>query len=546
MAELVAGWLVLGGLALVIGDSALSILGANEKLRRGDWLILSLWLGLILCEWFALALSLLSAVSPARFFLPLGAIFAACLARRWRAIASQFRVLGSRDLIAGAAVMAAASFVAAGMRPTPDIGEYHYPAIRWLEEYGSVLGMANVLFRLGAASGVFALSAPFDALRPGQSIGLINGFGLCLIAGQVVVAGTRIATKRGRPSDWFLAAGSLGLLAIGLLTGSFTTTAPEVSVAALTLVIGWRMLAEDEDGGSGSPVPMLLACGALLGKLSALMLVPVSALYAVIGRGLRAWLGAALLVAILVAPLLLASLATSGCLAINVAMSCLPVPWVVSIELVNDFSRYVLQWSRSAALLPADAGPWEWIPVWLSQWLNLVVLGPFAVSTIAYLAIAGRTLNRGERWVLALILPNLALLFVSAPDPRFNYGLFVAPVALLAARLGPMVLARHGGGLAYGSDPIGWAALLAVPLVFSAAAIELHHGYPLNLDRLLRPRAVPAVTVTAHSGNGLSYVVPSGPPGCWGAPLPCADRELEGVRLRAPERGLSGGFFIDR
>ena len=478
-----------------------------------------------------------------------GAIVVAALVKRSRDVAMQLGALRRGDLaVAVSIVTLAAAFVAAGLRPTPDIGEYHYPAINWLASYGSVRGVAHIVFLLGAASGVFALSAPFDILLPGRAAGVINGFVLCLTAGQVVLTTVRVTTGMGRRSDWFLWGGSLGLIAIELLIGSFTTTAPELGVAALTLIIAWRMLAWDEDPQSvSSLVPLALAGGALVAKLSAVLLVPIAALFVVIGRGLRTWIGAALLATILVAPMFLASVVTSGCLAINVAASCLPVPWVVPADLVNLFSRYTLEWSRWGHFAPTNAGPWEWVPVWLSMPMNVVVLVPFGVSLIAFLAIARTQMSRGECWILALIFPSIVLVFVTSPDPRYNYALFVAPVALLVGRLGPQVLARLSKtAIAFCSNPASSAAMLAVPMIASAIAIELHHGYALTTERLLWPRAAPTVAVTQYSENGLTYAVPENGVACWRAALPCAKQKMQGVGLLAPERGLAGGFFKSR
>ena len=336
---------------MIIGNAAFSILDRQGRHRRGDRIFLSLWLGLILGEWLALTLSLVGPVSPARFFPIVGLIVAAALVISGRDIAHRLRELGRGELAAAALITVAAGFVAAGLRPTPDIGEYHYPAIRWLADYGSVQGVAHLLFRLGAASGVFALSAPFEVLLPGRAAGVINGFILCMTAAQVALTTVRIATGRGRASDWFLWGGSLGLLAIELLIGSFTTTAPELGVAALTLIVAWRMLARDEEPRSAdSLIPLTLACGALVAKLSALLLVPVAALFVVVGHGLRLWIGAALLASAVVAPTFLASIVTSGCLAINVAASCLPVPWAVPADLANLFFRYTLNGAAGAIL----------------------------------------------------------------------------------------------------------------------------------------------------------------------------------------------------
>ena len=128
-----------------------------------------------------------------------------------------------------------------------------------------------------------------------------------------------------------------------------------------------------------------------------------------------------------------------------------------------------------------------------------MVLLPFTLSLFTFLAITGPRPSPGERWVLALILPSIILVFASAPDPRYNLGLFITPIALLAARLGPRLLMRTPTPvIAFWSNPASSAALLAVLLVASASAIELHHGYALTPDRMLRPRPAPTIAITQY------------------------------------------------
>ena len=160
------------------------------------------------------------------------------------------------------------------MRPTPDTGDYHYPAIRWLAEFGSVAGVAHLIERLGFVSSVFSPVAPFDAAFPTHALPVVNGFMLCLVAGQAALVMRRIVLSAARPSDWFLAAASLAILGIGLLIGSFTTPTPDVSVMVLTIAAAWRMLTTCESTNSRSFVPLILCCGAL--RNSGIALVPVT------------------------------------------------------------------------------------------------------------------------------------------------------------------------------------------------------------------------------------------------------------------------------
>ena len=62
MLLLLATWIVLGTCALAIGHAVLRLL--NEQIPRlGDWLILSLYVGLVTLEWLMLVLSLIASDS---------------------------------------------------------------------------------------------------------------------------------------------------------------------------------------------------------------------------------------------------------------------------------------------------------------------------------------------------------------------------------------------------------------------------------------------------------------------------------------------------
>ena len=123
---------------------------------------------------------------------------------------------------------------------------------------------------------------PFDTVFDSRESGVVNG---------ERADPPRDVACRARPSDIFLGVASTGILTIGPVNGSFSTPSPDPTVAGLTVVIAWRVLA----AGEGKPavaslVPLLLACGALNLKLSGLWLLPVVGLYAVCGASLRRWI----------------------------------------------------------------------------------------------------------------------------------------------------------------------------------------------------------------------------------------------------------------
>src|SRR5436305_3391164 len=126
MMLLIVAWAFIGACAFAIGHAAVSALDDPLRLRRGDWILLSLWVGLILIEWLALVFSLASPVSPQRFFPLVGIAALLALAQSGRTIAKRLQPWLRTDVVIAAVLtLAAAGFVAGGLRPTPDTGEYH-------------------------------------------------------------------------------------------------------------------------------------------------------------------------------------------------------------------------------------------------------------------------------------------------------------------------------------------------------------------------------------------------------------------------------------
>jgi hypothetical protein len=551
MLALVAIWTLIAAFALLAGYAALKSGALGPAPRAGDRPLVALWLGLLAAEWLCLSVSLIAPMTPWLLIAILGpiVIVLAFIAIRNNVLAELRALVNFNAIVALLIIVGAAGFVAAGLRPTPDTGEYHYPAIRWLSEHGTVVGVAQVMTRLGYVSSLFPLIAPFDAILPGRAFATINGFILCLIMAQIALAAFRIGRRTAQPSDWFLGTASLATLALGTIVGSPTTSTPDLSVMTLTVVAAWRMLAWQEEGNAThSLVPLILTCGALTAKLSGLLLVPAAGLFAAWGAGWRRWVGVAFVAAILVAPYFAAAAMASGCLALPSAASCLPVPWALAASTIQDLAQGLWEWSRWGAPMPAGAGPWDWLPGWLTgqpHWLNAAVFWPFVLCFAAYLAVTRRAMSAGERWVLALIVPSIVLVFWRAPDLRFNFGLFVTPMALLVMRFGPQAQSSIPRGAArLLTSPIAIVALLAAIQIGFGVVVDFRHGQTLTTERLLRPRAAPAAGVTEHTSGGVRYFMPRDGSACWGAALPCADQPLAaGVALRAPQQGIGGGFI---
>jgi hypothetical protein len=549
MLELLVCWAVIAVATFPIGHGLLLAIGGTRHFRVGDCILLAFWLGLIACEWLAAVTALFVPVTPAIFGTVVGLALAAVLAATsrvsggfapFRRLLAEMRAV---QVLAVALIVLAAAFVVANLRATPDTGSYHFPAIRWLAEYGAVTGAAHIQDRFGFVSNVWAMLAPFDAVFVGRANGCINGFTLCLVSGQVVLASARWLRGDALHSDIFLGVASLCLLVIGLVIGSFSTPSPDPTVAGLTVVIAWRLLAAGENGKDQTAfLPLLLACGALNAKLSGLLLIPVAGLYAVWGAGVRHWIVAAVATMIAVGPFFAMSVIASGCLAFPASITCLPVPWALPREAVDELGRLLTLFTRWDSRPPVDSGAWNWIPGWLTAarfWLNALVFWPFVLSLCGYLWIARRGLTRCEIWVLALIAPSLVLVFAVAPEVRYNAGLFVILIALFAMRtISP---ANRNWISEAGAFIIVAVAVSVIEVGFTATIEFRRSGHVDAVARWLRPRDVPIADYTVITTPGLRYNLATAGD-CWRAPLPCAALQLPPSALRAPERGIAGGF----
>jgi hypothetical protein len=89
---------------------------------------------------------------------------------------------------------------------------------------------------------------------------------------------------------------------------------------------------------------------------------------------------------------------------------------------------------------------------------------------------------------------------------------------------------------------IGAAAAIGMVEVAVSAAIEYRRSSQVSIvERLVLPRAVPTAEYSIVTTPVLQYNV-AVTESCWRAPLPCAPYQLKPIVLRAPERGLAGGF----
>ncbi|OYT72414.1 MAG: hypothetical protein CFK52_05200 [Chloracidobacterium sp. CP2_5A] len=540
-------WILLATLASAIGCACLSSVpfsALTDRLMVSAWVgagvLANLWLsaalGVALKPWVAVVTAIAAVAAAARLLPPRPGL------------------LESAQRLARGAWLPVALFgLAAAVAVAPvtliDTGIYHYPAMRWLAEYGAVKGTALLDVQLGYASTWFALFAPFaHGGMKTRSAALGGGFALALWLTSAGWAGARIVRGAGRTSDWFLIwATALGVGALSQVAGLLASSSPDVPTAAL-IVATARMLLDGEQSPDDERAGRYWAAAALAGvavgaKLTAAPLLLIAGWLAWRAAGFRrrAALGLAALFGAALLPVTLARIVASGCPLFPSKLFALPVPWRyemnpwqradgVARELtvaIRDQAR----WDWGALASPRySQGPldglldWRWLPSWPShEPLAAALLAGSLLATLALLA------RRGWSWTLGLGWLGSACALLQAPSLRFGVGYFVIPLALGLARL--------SAGL-----PRWLPALVALVLVVALP-------FPASPPLLRPPRLTPTPVALEHI-NGLALYRPTPRPGvfprCGDSPLPCGSNIDPTVRLRNPRRGVAAGFVRGR
>ncbi|WP_058866424.1 LIC_10190 family membrane protein [Chloracidobacterium thermophilum] len=544
-------WIVMIVLAGVIGRTCLS---GGAFSSASEQFTISLWVGVGLLSNLWLGTALLLPLAPWVAALTAGILLLA--RQRMRPAHPLLPEWGKWRWSAAAGLLSLALLAAAAVAVAPvtlvDTGIYHYPAMRWLAEYGVVKGTALLDVQLGYASPWFALFAPWvhGGLKT-RAAGLAGGFALALWSVGAGLAGWRLYRGTGRPGDWFFIwATTLGIGALGTSEGLLASSSPDVPTAALIVVVLWAMLDRETLPPPARPgrdwTVAALAGSAAAIKLTAIPLLLLAGWLVWRSAPRRRWTALIAFVAlggVALLPVTLARVLTSGCPFFPSKLLALPVawryemnPWQSSTGIPRSLTTVIRDQARwdwgALAVARYSTGPlngwldWHWLPGWPTH--EPVAAGLLAGSGLATLVclVRRRTMPASWMWALGTGWLGSAYVLLQAPSLRFGVGYFVVPLALGLAQLS-------------GTFP-RWAPLM----VWSVGLCLL--PFPSRLPLVRPPRLTP-VPVVLTEVNGMKLYQPVPRPGifprCGDSPLPCGSNIDPTVRLRDPRRGVAAGFI---
>lgn len=583
MLILVLLWAALG---LLCAGAGLALMGPSAALfvRPADRLLFAAFLGLAVIGAVLLAWSLAAPVNPMALVLCAALALAGVVAQP-AARASVREILADRSLVTafGASLVLAALFAerstAAG--DLNDAGGYHVGIVRWLSEYGTVHGMALVHDRLGFVSSWLAWSAAFNhGELAGRTGTLMNGFLLLLCLGQLLLVTLRLWRERPQAPDILALLAWLVLLPPILRWDMRTSPSPDIAMFVFCIVIAWAMLVVESQATSQVAASrarfmvLLLAAGAFLMKLSGTPLLVAGGLYFVWAQR-RGWLPrlgiAGATCAAFLGLLGAVGLVASGCAFFPWPRLCTELPWSIgragaqlTADVIRNFALGTLDRPQLQGI--------ELLADWIKSNSKSARWIAFSLVAAVWLLVRRKRIDiAGLGWASAVGAVGVPFLLLTAPAGRFGWGyLILLPLlALLTLRvpLGEMLFrwvanpaTRRRLGIAV---TVVGALHVTLPLykefVESKTRARTHEsiahrkqGDPMvnafNAKWWLVPnRYADLPGFAAARAYDFDYSIPPQATSlCWHHALPCTHVNLENVRLRDANMGLSAGFEHER
>ena len=317
---------------------------------------------------------------------------------------------------------------------------YHAEAIRWVEEFGVVKGLANLQQHFGYNSSYFSLAALFSMkFITGTSLHTLTGFienVLCIWA----VMKLRYAPYSKRHITDMCCVGILFYALINV-TGSMSPASDYVTnFIALYLVARWTDLFENDSRQINSYALLSVACVYLLTlKISGGMLLLITIYPAIILLKQKKWkkiMIYLLMGTIVVVPFLMRNVLLSGWLIYPCAgIDLFHVDWKVPIDYLRIDAKQISVWGKCLYDVSlADMPLKEWVPIWFAsqERYHLMLIGGVTLSAILVLINTIKKIIHHYSLDIRLtvlyggIIASLVLWFFMSPFIRYGLAFLIA------------------------------------------------------------------------------------------------------------------------
>ncbi|MEM8614137.1 MAG: hypothetical protein AAGF93_19095, partial [Cyanobacteria bacterium P01_H01_bin.105] len=264
---------------------------------------------------------------------------------------------------------------------------------------------------------------------------------------------------------------------------------------------------------------------------------------------LRRLLMGGLVSLLLLSPLMIVSIMTSGCPLYPSSMLCMDVPWRVSTDVIDKAVEIISLWDHNFGDIPPGANRffwqlWEWLKFSRFNSVMLILMLLSTLFVVPTFRSAYRQRVYGTPWLFGCSLIGMVFIMLRAPMVRFGLGYFVMIPAIGIAVLGTAYFNQLNWRLSRFFSRRSFTSYLSNVFYVGFGLITvLVLLQPTIQARLLLPPTMPSVRVEDKQSYDVQYFKPANDGvKCWDAPIPCTHKDLK-IRLRNPSRGLRAGFL---
>lgn len=446
----------------------------------------------------------------------------------------------------------------AGPIKMDDSESYHIQMVKWLREYGTVPGLANLHVRYGFNSAWFSsvgiLTPSTEAIN---SYLLLNGLISCwfcfylLDKLQQVYA---ISEKRVRLN---IIVGIFLVLAAGLITwpmirGNATNTNYDfITTVCLFVLFLEAMLADKFRFGWEWVVwPCFLFTVRII-NYPVLLLTLYVLIQIFKNKGYRRGLIYLSLAFLLIAPFIARNVLLSGYAFFPAyQVDIFSVDWKTDRQMTEAKLDYIRYYNRVNVMhKPLQETKALSFPFWIREWFRYLFPGekPLVVASLCGFATwlilfnsMKRQLSGWTNFFLLAMLVQLVSWFFTAPDPRFVFGPLLCGLFLLAIALPPLNWGK-----------LGKIVLTVTLLLLSGSVLAYSVGkiiFSPQHKNFVLPCELPQPGVETLEIDGIRMYIPKKINNnwnrrCYGTLLPCLYHVHPGLRARGKQ--ISDGFYIE-
>lgn len=463
-------------------------------------------------------------------------------------------------LLIGFLILLMSGFLAMTTPASYDAGLYFFQSIRWINEYPTTLGLANLHGRLGFNQSYFSFVALLNLFPLFNKGYAVCGMLILLIASASLFEARLISLKGGW---WVIIWILIAFIGVSKHISSPSPDAPVILIQSSIFVFLLRLYTDESKDKREQCYNVMtifvLSCIVVTVKLS-------SAVYALMSLALvlpfifktiyldkKIYLATFAFGVLLVGMHLIRGVLYSGVpLYPSTVGAMWNLDWTVSYQQAKSEADWIYSWARAPFKNPSEVlDSWGWFAEWGSRFLKdykRYLYGFLILTGLNFIVLIFKSRQIKDKGLFFLYLPLVAGIlfwFMTAPDWRFLGAIPQLSIALsgfICIRcLLPTEFGRFTQKLPTYFPPSFFGLVILVLMVKSTDLKNL----PLS-----GWHSIPSIeTKEQLTESGLKIFVPIAGDQCWDSSLPCTPYFNDALKLRKTDLGaqnLEAGFSIKK